>query len=223
MVVQSLIDAATQLGIFSVAGYIFYKIANNFIQSEFDKKVEEHKADLEQQNLEFQNKLEQDAQKFQHELDKEQIRFSELQEKRAEVIAEMYRLAVAFSEDLRQAIHPMKQPSDKDREDLIIDARKSGREFREFFQRHRIYLPKETANDVEEFLKEGTDIHNKFEIYDIMGTQKDRYLPEEREGKLEQWLDEWERLNNDKLPELKQDLEEEFRDILGVRVSDSDE
>lgn len=216
MVVQSLIDAVTQLGIFSVAGYVFYRVADNYVQSEFDKKVEEHKAELDKENQKFQNKLEQEAQEFQHELDVEQIRFTELQERRAEKIEEMYKLLVIFSRNMTQAFDPAKTPSGKDREDLLEEAKESGWDFQEYFQENRIYLPKEVDQDVEIFIQESGEIVNKFAIYDLMGVQEDSPFRSGTMQDIEQWEQEWQKITKEVLPPLKQDLENEFRDILGV-------
>lgn len=216
MVIEALIDALTQIGIFSVVGAIFYKLSDNYIQSEFDKKVEEHKAELDKENQRFQNTLEQEAQEFQHQLDKEQVRFTELQERRAEKIEEMYQLLVRFSRNMTQAFDPGKTPSGKDREQLLQEAKEAGKEFQIYFQENRIYLPMDVDQDLQVFIQESGKIVNKFAIYDLMNIREDSPFRSGTVEDIEQWKEEWNKVNKEVLPPLKQDLEEEFRDILGV-------
>ena len=82
-----------------------------------------------------------------------QIRFSKLHEKRAEVLAELYKLLVAAVWQVSTFTAPM-QFGEVDRKKQFVDAIDAVTTYFRFFDQRRIWLPQELCEPLESFARE---------------------------------------------------------------------
>lgn len=118
-----------------------------------------------------------------------------------------------FDEDMRDMVDPFIQRGDEPREEKIKAAAESGEEFRRYYREKKIYFPPYICETMEELLEEYRDMFHEFSISRVHDDRESRYDEEER---LDNWIEDWESLTEDEIPELREELEDHFRDLLGV-------
>jgi hypothetical protein len=154
---------------------------------------------------------------LQNELEKNKIQFSSLHGKRIEIIEGVYTRLVELNSamyDLTRRIHPIIEDADKEEEERIIRANKALTEFRDFFLPHKIYFNTELAEKIESIHKmywdkgwDFTYLNSRMKSGQMLkDTWKDFY---EESKKVTESIDI-------DIPPILNELEEEFRDILGV-------
>ena len=158
--------------------------------------------------------FDKELQAFQSELNKESIRFSGLHEKRGEVISTFYVLLTDFDEDMRSLVDPMSLRGDASREKKIKRAAESGEAFRRYYKEHKIYFPQEVCETMESLLDEYRNMFHDFSIHKI----HDSSAPNSGSEDLEEWTENWRSLTEEEIPEMRADLENHFRALLGVEL-----
>lgn len=132
------------------------------IQSEYNEKLETHKAQLKaQSDTEIERlRAQLNLTSMEH-----QVRFAGLHNKRAEVIAEVYQLLVeahwhtaAFSSPIGSANGPTKA-------EQYVSADGALRNFFRYFEKNRIYLPPESCAQLEELVSTMREKVHKFGIW----------------------------------------------------------
>jgi hypothetical protein len=137
-----------------------------------------------------------------------QVRFSTLHEKRATVIAELSgQLAEAMwaAESFLNPLHFAGEPTKAEKH---AKARAKVAEFFRYFDKHRIYLPQELCEQLEEFIRQVRRLVIDFGVY---GTHGDPPHPDPEQ--LEVWVRNWEAIKTE-VPKARQALENEFRLLL---------
>lgn len=166
----------------------------NQIKAESDKNIEA-----------FKNALQMAA--FEH-----QVRFSKLHEKRADVIAEIYKLIVESNNSIYNVLLPARfegQPSD---EEMIKDATSKLNMCLNSYDINRIYLREESCKIVQKLIDK---LRKPYQNYIIYKEQKpfNRDEMKERHAVL---FKAWESITNDEFTIVFDVLTNEFRNILGV-------
>ena len=149
-------------------------------------------------------------------LERFKIRFSKLHEKRAEVLAELYKLLVAAVWATDSFATPLELAGEPDKKVKFQEAMKAITEYFRFFDQHRIYLPAALCASLEDFAK-------KLRVPTInMGVFLRIDYPSDRTSneKAEAWIAAWNSVQQD-VPKLRAALEAEFRDLLGVTTKAS--
>jgi len=169
------------------------------------------------------NFLTKDIEKFKGDLQlaaiEHEIRFSKLHEKRAEVLADLYKLLVAATWETASFASPWEFAGELDKKQKYQKAMNAIAEYFRFFDQHRIYIPQELCASLEAFAQGlrsptiGFGVYLPFEF------------PNERtaEEKFKAWDKAWESVQTD-IPQLRRALEAEFRKLLGataVRASEA--
>jgi len=185
------LDLLRDLGIFAIGAGLLAYIARLSIQQYFDKQLES----------------------YQSELDKEQVKFSDLHDRRAEVIDEFYSMLVEFDEDMRALVDPMAFRGESSRKEKIETAAESGEELRRYYLKNKIYFSPDVCETMDELLGEYRDMFHDFSIAKLHDVEDS--LPDESE-RITQWQENWKALTEDDIPGLKAQLENQFRDLLGV-------
>jgi hypothetical protein len=140
-----------------------------------------------------------------------QVRFSKLHEKRAEVIAELYKRLVEASDAVQSFVLASGGATEEVQNELYANADKSLRELVPFFEIHRIYIPIPVGVMLDEF---GTTLSQTALEIKMYGGMK--FPSDEREQ-----MDIFNAFNTayqsvqKSIPEIKEQLENEFRVILG--------
>ena len=180
------------IGVFTVGAGLITVIARYAIKQYFDKELKG----------------------FQSELDKEQVRFSDLHTTRAEVISEVYSKLIKFDEDVRVLAHPTIRRGELTREEEIERAGVSGEEFRRYCRKHMIYFSPETCETMEQIISQYKDVFHDYSVNRVHEPDKTRYDPKKR---IEKINIDWESVTENEVPELKSELEAQFRELLGVK------
>lgn len=179
--------------VFGMSSWLGKVWANRLMQNDRAK----HEKDLES----LKNKLKK--LEIEH-----NIVFSELHKKRAYVIETLYNHLVS-SLLLVGGLLAIKE---WDSEETKIEyAKKAWDEFKillDYFSRHRIYLEKELSDFIQDFLKQLDDDRKRY--------TKHSHDMEISEESLEECRKSWESFI-DKAPKAMEELQDEFRKILGVK------
>lgn len=190
------VDLLRDLGIFTIGAGLVALIARYAIRQYFEKELRG----------------------FQSQLNKESIVFSDLHTSRAEVIVEFYSKLTEFDEDMKSLVDPMLMRGELSREEKIEKTAKSGEEFRRYYRKHKIYFPPEICETVDNLISQYRDTFHEFSIKQIHDPQSSFYEGGERATK---WLEDWKSLTENEVPELRSELENHFRDLLGVRSDET--
>ena len=137
-----------------------------------------------------------------------QVRFSNLHEKRAEIIAYIYkRLVETFSDSQRfvfQMGHQEKQAEYLATQKRILD-------FYDFVEIHRIYLPEHICESLSRFIGALRKPVVEVYVYGDIDYPNEQTLKERKEA----FMKAYESFQND-IPKARKLLQDEFRAILGV-------
>lgn len=174
----------------------------NAIKSEYDQKLETHKAQLKaQSDVEIERLRSQlNITGLEH-----GVRFSKLHEKRAEVIAETYALLKVVSFRLGDFVKIFESAGDSSREERRNAAAKAHEEFRSYYTAKLIFFPSATASKLEEINVQLVKIFNEF----VFTVERSKGA-----DKTANWIELFNRVN-DEMPAALKELESEFRKLLG--------
>ena len=139
-----------------------------------------------------------------------QIRFSKLHEKRATVLAELYKLLVEASWRTSDFTSPV-QFEDPDRKQQYVDALNSSAAYFRFFDQHRIWLPTKLCDPLEDFSRQLRIPTIQLGVYLQIPNPTEKTLQEQSKV----WDEAWEAVSSD-IPKLRSAIEAEFRTLLGV-------
>lgn len=208
MVVDAIINTVVpllgELGIFAIAATVVGWVARDVITQYFDKEL-----------AKYQTEVEKELNRYQTELDKERTKFSELHNKRAKVTADLYKKFVEFEEDLRTLTHPLQKTDGPSKSEKISAAAESGNQFLNFYMKNKIYFPPDVCETVEDIVEASMDIHKAKRVRAAKFAHR-QMEPEDFEKELEHW----ERVAEEDIPELKEELENHFRELLGVELGE---
>jgi hypothetical protein len=167
-------------------------LARSLVSSALEKDVEKFKATLQLAAVEHQ------------------VRFSRLHDKRAKVLAELYRLLVAAYWSASEFTSPL-QWADADRRAQYAAALNATAAYFRFFDQHRIWLPRELCQPLERFAKELRTPTLRLGAY----LQFERLNERTAQEQLEAWDKCWQAVS-DEIPKLREAIEDEFRNLLGA-------
>ena len=184
-------------------------LSKSLVSQLLAKDIEGFKATLKAES-------ESATQKLRHELEKSsmehEVKFSKLHEKRAEVIAELYSLLVQAYLDISSFVSPMEWAGEPNKQEKYVTAMNAVADFFRFFEKHRIYLPEELCNQIDEFVME---MRKKAIGFGVYVSYDDKHLPEHTlKQKHDAWAGAWQYFD-EKVPIAKTALEGELRSILG--------
>lgn len=158
--------------------------------------------------------LARDIEKFKADLQIEAHRrttvFSRLHEKRAETIAEIYKLLVEAELAVRSMVAPMQTIAEADADTKMAASAAAIEKFRDKFEASRIWFKPATCEKTDAVLTELRSIHNFFNI-----VVRGRARGKDSDGDPKHWGPTWERVEK-QIPTLKAALEQDFRELLGV-------
>ncbi|MDB2240019.1 hypothetical protein [Halorubrum ezzemoulense] len=188
-----------EVGIFAVGATVVGWVARDLISQHFDKELSKYQAEVDKE-----------LNRYQTELEKDKLRFSELHTQRAEITVELYKRFVEFEEDMRSLTDPVERSGEPSKDEKLKAARDSGNQFVNFYMKNKIYFPPHICETVEELNRELKDVFSKFRIYRPYDSS-----PGDPHD-IDQWHDSWKKVTEEEVPELKSELEDHFRDLLGV-------
>ncbi len=160
------------------------------------------------------NALDKDLEKFKGQLQlaatEHEIRFSRLHEKRAEVIAELYKLLVKATWEAESFTSPMEWVGEPDKKEKYISATNAIAEYFRFFDQHRIYISPNLCAQLEDFAMKLRAPVIQFGVW----VRHEHLTDKAAEQKNNAWDSAWASVKND-VPQLRVAIEAEFRMLLG--------
>ena len=140
-----------------------------------------------------------------------QVRFSKLHEKRAEVLAELYKLLVAATWPAATLVNPMEWAGDPDKKTQYGTAINAIAEYFRFFDQHRIWLPADLCDPLENFAKQLRTPVITLGVYLSIEHPNDATTKEKFEAGMKAWNSV-----ETEIPKLRTAIEKEFRTLLGT-------
>lgn len=186
------LEILRELGIFAIGAIVVGWVTRYAIKQYFDKELN----------------------RYQTELEKEKVVFSELHNERAQITAELYRRFVEFEEDMRSLTTPVEWSNEPSKEEKIVKAGESGQEFLNYYIKNKIYFPPEICETVEDIQGEMRGVFHEFSI--LRPFEGKAGQPPD----VDRWLENWKTVTENEVPELKSELEDHFRGLLGVDGND---
>lgn len=185
------INLLNNLGIFGliIAGSSW--IIKKYLEKSLDKDLEKFKANLEKESVEFK------------------IRYEKLHGERVEVIKEVYKKIVKTHASISSLIHPMQMVGEPTQKEKGKIAEKDGNDLIEYYEENRIFFEERLAEEIDALLSEFRKVWADFQASRISKELNDH------ETATDQWFGAWNRFL-EKVPNIKKQLENRFRNILGI-------
>jgi len=174
----------------------------NAIKNEYDEKLETHKSQLKAQTDIEVEKLKSSLSITASE---QGVKFSTLHNDRAKVIADTYAFLKDVYLTMQDYVKIFEPVGDKPREERREIAVESHSKFRDYYTKKLIYLPKTTADKLENINNELVKTFSQFSF--SVDFQKGA-------GDSNKWVEVFEKMNGEIQDALKE-LEDEFRILLG--------
>lgn len=156
--------------------------------------------------------IEKDFEKYKYKLQKEHLKQSRLHDKRALIIKKLYEKLIELEAKIKEYISPGKYDYERFDKKLQLEIENLGGDIKEYFRYNRIYFSSKTCNLIEVInskFKILWDNIRTFEEFEYRGEENIKY----HDSKIIK--DCWNMIRTD-IPLLRESLENEFREILGV-------
>jgi hypothetical protein len=202
--VDILLSTLASSSIFAVTLVILGFIAKSLFSQILSKDLENHKLKLESEVEELRANLEKAS--IEH-----QIRFESLHSRRAAVIDEVYRLIVQLESEVSSMARPFQRTGEQPQSEKYIEANEFGRELINYYSQKRIYFREDLCNQIDVFINGLNEILSEFVLV-INALEANR----NHMNMTRQWIDSWDRLNNEIEP-IKSEIENEFRVLIGIK------
>lgn len=173
--------------------------------------VQKHqlRIDADKQVTELKDRLEKVA--MEH-----QVRFTKLHEKRAEVLAELYRLMAVGLAGVHSFISPIQLGGDPTQQQKFVVAMNNQADFFTYLDQNKIYLPRNISNELETFFRDIRSMTVGVGIYTQI--PDDQLQDHTRAHMMNNWIKAAEKLEQE-VPKARAVLEDEFRRLLGDSLS----
>ena len=178
----------------------------NAIKHEYDAKLETHKIQLK---CEADAQLEHLKSELQIAAAERNVRYSRIFERTAEVIAEIYSKLLQFHAAVLHYTSPVEFPTDGPKEARRKTVVEKHDAFLDSFRPNRLFLPKHTANQINDFANRLSSLSRNFMCeVEMAGSRYDK-------ADTVAWEKIYSNLTKD-VPPLLELLEDDFRELLGT-------
>ncbi len=185
----------------------FFKETIEIKKDELAQNLENYKKEIEQENKNFQHQLDAKLQEF-------NIKFASLHNERAEIIKNLYTKLI----ELHSAIHNFTRvghlvykDAKIEEQDRIDRVDNSLKEFTNYYLPNKIFFSKSIISKIDVLFK---DYWNTgFDFAKVLRDRKNP--PQYRDSKIDEWKNISDKVDS-YFPPLIEELENDFRDILGV-------
>ena len=197
--IQTVLASSTILAVVLV---VLGWLARSFFLQVLSRDIEQYKVKLQSEVALLRSDLEKAG--IEH-----QIRFESLHARRAEVIAELYRLIVQAETDASSMARPVQWAGEPSQREKYLQANRSGDELNKFFLQNRIYFREGLCTRIDDFVR---GLHRAPIVFRpvIDATESGRH----HRARVENWTDTWDALTKE-VPPIKAAIEQEFRELLG--------
>jgi hypothetical protein len=172
------------------------------IKSEYDQRLETHKAELKAQS---DVELEKLRSQLTIAASEHEIRFSRLHEERAQVIAKTYSLLKELFSRLSEYVQIFEPLAGPSRQERCIAANNAHRDFHVYYTRKLIFFPKDVARKLEQIDADCVLVFGEFALHVELSPDPNRPI---------KWAEIFERVQTEIRAALSE-LEDHFRRLLG--------
>ncbi len=188
--------------LFCAVAWIVKSIINHVLARDIEKFKLNLQNESQQELLRLQSALE--LHEFEH-----QVRFSQLHERRACIIADIYGRLYEFYWAVCAFLKHYHTSDDTKKADLLKKLEEEAEGFKDFFDKHRIYFSDETCSLIDKL------VDSLSEAYTLLGMYVEGFERDNKQTIREEWLNGAKIMQKD-FPLIKASLESSFRQILGV-------
>jgi hypothetical protein len=181
-------------------------LGRNVVTHWLDKDIERFKSDI---RATADTELAKLRSALQIVANEHSILLTRLQDKRAEVIDQLYGLLATSISTTRTYVAIFEFPGDPSREEKGKRAAEAIVAFTNYFDQKRIWLPVECCSKVEALETGLRNIFNEFTL--------DRSFEKRGQPKAQEWIKIWENVTKDLVPPARATLETEMRRLLEPR------
>ena len=174
------------------------------IKSEYEQKLETHKAQLKAQS---DVELEKLRSRLSISAIEHEVRFSRLHEKRAEVIAQTYTLLKNLYLRLANYVKVFEPAGESPKEHRRKEAADAHQTFRSYYTTRLIFLPKATASKLEDIDSQLVKTLNEFALSVEMSQNASG-------DSIKKWMQIFDRVNGE-IKDALGELEDELRRLIG--------
>jgi nicotinamide mononucleotide adenylyltransferase len=176
-------------------------IAKRVIDTFLDTRIESYKANLEKIAIEHG------------------IRFQQLHTERAQVIKELYEKIVVLDFALGSALKPLQHESEPSLVEKVNALSKAFNDLYFFFPAKRIYFEKKLCSAIDNIIKISRGVFSDITVYPVnINSTECKYDPNVWKGRHEYWQKARSSYEKEIL-QSKEDLEDSFRELLGIKAS----
>lgn len=137
--------------------------------------------------------------------------FNRMHEKRSEIIAELYSKLSDVIDDASYAMAVIENTAMPSKTERFNTMCKTFSDFRQFFNRNRIYFGNDLESKIDILVSSINKIIATFNVFVIRYQDK----PLDKESN-QAWYESWEKLTTSEIPNLRKNIECEFRKIIGI-------
>lgn len=204
----------SEIGIVGAIGSLLTWLIKQLGQSYIDKNVKSYEQELNNKSELFKNDLEHSFEKFKSELAFLAEKANKLHDKRIDRIEVIYSLLVDFYNDMLILVSwkvgngMSGEEINKQEWDNVRKAGDAGNKFLNYYSKNKLYFNSDTCLLIDEIIKLTKDSHDDLYSKYIFGTIS-----------AEIDFEHFKRATNvirEKVPKVKEELEENFRRIIGV-------
>ena len=191
----------------------FFSKTIEFKKLELSQELENHKLLLNQRNKDFQHTLDLKLNEF-------NIQFSKLHQDRAEVIRVLYQKIIELQTAMTiftQMLKPIIENAENEEELRLHRVNNALQDFVNYFSPNKIYFNKSLTAKLDSLLKEYNE--NGWNYARMNKAFDNPKLPHDIFVEYADKTTEISKLVKEKFPQIIEDLEDEFRKILGVTVN----
>jgi hypothetical protein len=188
-------------------GFLARSVINHYLSKDIEMFKSQLKASADLAQAELKSSLKLIA--TEHE-----IRFKSLHEKRALVLGELYAQMAEAVKLTRSFVSPLELIGEKSKQEQYRETMQKILDFYWYFDKHRIYLAQNQCDLIDAFVEKLREPSIDFSSYlDVPEFDKE-IMKEKRKV----WREAWKSVE-EKVPSARKALEDEFRQILGVKVN----
>ncbi len=197
--------------LFAALAWVTKSIINHFLSKDIEKFKHRLENKSQKEMMHLQSSLQQYV--FEH-----QVLFSKLHERRANIMAEIYGKLYEFYWAACAFLKHYHSSDNTKKTALLTKLEKEGDEFKDFFDKHRIYFNEETCSLIDKL------VDSLNEAYIPLGMYVEENSPTNREKSHEREV--WRKgadIMMKRVPMIISSLESSFRQILGVNQAERDD
>ena len=203
------------LGIITIIGGLIAFIIRSFIGKYFDQKAKHFELELGNKSDLYKSELEKQSQKYKSDLDIHLTKASRFHEKRLKTISDLYKLIVDVRINLSNLTSSFVISTGNEQKDAELkeqrknDAGKSYDEFRDYYDKKRIFIPEDTCELIDKLKSESFSVLSDYHF-------RERHYGNTYSEFSHKILKEMNEKTRETIPSILKELESDFRKTVDV-------